>query len=179
VERNAFDEMVKRFGVGASRRQLLGGLIGSAAAALAGVTLGSDTAFAAKKGGKGKSKGKGKGVEKPVGPGNGIGQGNGGGNAGGNGNGNGNGGSGPSKVSFCHKNEETGEYEFITVAKPAANIHGNKHNDLECANVPPCMVGTCNVSEGGDVTCGSESIECGEGLTCNPVTGACEASPAP
>src|SRR5215208_899710 len=80
--------MVKRFGVAASRRQLLGGLIGSAAA-LAGVALGGGEAIAAKKGGKGKSKGKGKGVDKPVGPGNGIGQGNGGGNAGGNGNGNG------------------------------------------------------------------------------------------
>ena len=59
MERNSFDELVKRFGAGASRRQLLGGLIGSAAA-LAGVALGGGEAIAAKKGGKGKSKGKGK-----------------------------------------------------------------------------------------------------------------------
>jgi hypothetical protein len=54
VERNRFEETVRHFGVGASRRQLLGGLIGSTAAALAGVVVGGDAADAAKKGGKNK-----------------------------------------------------------------------------------------------------------------------------
>jgi hypothetical protein len=89
VERNRFDEAVRHLGVGASRRQLLGGLIGSAAAALAGVALGSDEAIAAKKGPKSKKTKSNKGNQKGVGKGKGIGQGNGGGHAGGNGNGNG------------------------------------------------------------------------------------------
>jgi hypothetical protein len=89
VERNRFEETVRHFGVGASRRQLLGGLIGSAAAALAGVALGGDAAVAARKGGKSKTTKTKKGKQKGVGKGKGIGQGNGGGHAGGNGNGNG------------------------------------------------------------------------------------------
>src|SRR5215216_6301630 len=135
--------MVKRFGVGASRRQLLGGLIGSAAAALAGVTLGSDTAFAAKKGGKGKGKGKGKGVEKPVGPGNGIGQGNGGGNAGGNGNG-----KGPATFSFC---STTGQFTS-DVAAPDAKTYRKDPNYVACVKDPCKVYNGCDVSEAGAVT---------------------------
>jgi hypothetical protein len=89
VERNRFEETVRHFGVGASRRQLLGGLIGSTAAALAGVVVGGDAADAAKKGGKSKKTKTSNGKQKGVGKGKGIGQGNGGGHAGGNGNGNG------------------------------------------------------------------------------------------
>jgi len=165
VERNSFDELVKRFGAGASRRQLLGGLIGSAAA-LAGVALGGGEAIAAKKGGKGKSKGKGKGVDKPVGPGNGIGQGNGGGNTGGNGHGNG--GSGPSKLSFCHKNEVTSEYEFITVAKTAEKSHLN-HGDVPCgdpSSIPACKVGTCDETGACGTANAEDNIACGIAGTC-------------
>jgi hypothetical protein len=166
VERNSFDEMVKRFGVGASRRQLLGGLIGSAAAALAGVALGGDEAIAAKKGPKSKKTKSDNGKQKGVGKGNGIGQGNGGGNTGGNGHGNG--GSGPSKLSFCHKNEVTSEYEFITVAKTAEKSHLN-HGDVPCgdpSSIPACKVGTCDETGACGTANAEDSIACGIAGTC-------------
>jgi hypothetical protein len=174
VERNTFDEMVKRFGVGASRRQLLGGLIGSAAAALAGVALDGSNVEAK----KGKGKGKGKGVNKPVGPGTGIGQGNGGSNAGG-GNAGGNGkGKGPAKFSFC---STTGDFQ-PDVAAPNAKNYRKDPSYIECVKDPCKVYNGCDVSGDGTVTCtfapaydpatSTETISCGVDGTCDE-TGAC------
>lgn len=181
MQENTFDRVSRRLGATTSRRQMLGGLFGSTAVALVGVALTGDAVVAAKKGGKGKSKGRGKGVTKGVGKGSGIGQGNSGGNAGGNGNGKGNGGTGPSKVSFCHANED-GTYELVTVAAPAAHTRA-KHGDVQCAQVvvvPECNVGTCSVDTvSGTATCGyapatsAEPITCGTAGTCDQTAGTC------
>jgi hypothetical protein len=116
MDGKSFDRIVMRLGTDASRRQLLGGLIGAAAAVLAGATV-----LEAKPRGKGKGKGRKKGQ------GNGNGNGN-----GGNGNGNGNGqGLGTEKVQICHRNNGRRRFNLITVGAPAAAAH-ERHGDTVC-----------------------------------------------
>jgi hypothetical protein len=55
MEGKRFDQLIKRLGAGASRRHVLGGVIGATAAVLAGATV-----IEAKKGGNGKGQGKGR-----------------------------------------------------------------------------------------------------------------------
>jgi hypothetical protein len=51
-----FDQVIKRLGAGATRRRMLGGVIGTSAALLAGATV-----LEAKRGGQGRGRGRGRG----------------------------------------------------------------------------------------------------------------------
>ena len=149
-----FDNLSQRVGTSASRRQMLGGLLGTAVGVLAGIGVAGRSGVEAKKGGNGKAKSKARGRANGQGKATDKGK-------------------GVTKVSFCHKDEESGTYAFITVGEPARQAH-EKHGDVECVAVP-CKVanGVCDVSEEGDVTCGyyvatsEEPIACGERGVCD------------
>lgn len=99
-----FDRIAKRLGSDASRRTLLGGLLGMAA--LAGAT-GSE---AKKNNSRGRRR-----------------------NNGNNGNGNGNngGGAGTEKVQICHRTNGRRGFRLITVGAPAVPAH-ERHGDTVC-----------------------------------------------
>jgi hypothetical protein len=119
-----FDQMMRNMTEEASRRRLLGGLLGGAAM-LTGAALARTDDADAKKGGNGKGKGKGNGKGK---------------------------GKGKPKVQFCHATDEGG-YVFISVGAPAAKAHRNHKGkvDVECV-ADPCK--TYDKTCGVDGTCG-------------------------
>jgi hypothetical protein len=122
MDGDRFDRLTRSLLTGASRRSLLVGLFGGAAATIAGAEL-----LEARKGGKGRGKGRGKAKGKGKG-GNGNG-GNGNGN-GGNGNGNGNGGGGDngSKRTICHcPPGNPDNCHTIRVGSKAADAHLRNH----------------------------------------------------
>jgi hypothetical protein len=96
MDGDRFDRLTRGLLTGASRRSLLAGLFGGAAAAVAGAEL-----LEAKRGGKGRGKARGKGGGRGNG-GNGNGNGGNGNGNGNGGNGNGNGGSNEDNVTICH-----------------------------------------------------------------------------
>jgi hypothetical protein len=146
MDETRFDALAQELASGASRRRMLGGLVGGAAALLTGASL-----LEAKKGGKGKGKGNGNGKGK------------------GNGNGNG---KGRTKVQICHLTDE-GTYTLIRVGSPAVKGH-SKHGDTVCAAGPCQAESATGCSETGDCTFASAN-EGGECLTETGETGACVA----
>ncbi len=131
-----FDTIAQRLATGASRRQLVGGLLGGAAAALTGAAI-----LEAAPGGNGKGKGKGK-------------------NNGNKGKGKG---KGKTKVYLCHKPNANGEGTVLQVsgsAKGGQNKKGKlrgheRHGDVEC----PVVVGVTYVN-GGTCTVTGGVAEC-------------------
>lgn len=125
MEQTTFDRTVARLGAGASRRHVFGVLLGAAALLGGGVA-------SARKGGGGKGKANGKKKDKRNANGNGSGNGNGSSNGNGSGGGNGNGqGLGTTKISICHRDEETETFQLLTVAEPAWQGHA-RHGDTRC-----------------------------------------------
>jgi len=102
MKANRFDTITQGLTAGASRRQLVGGLLGGVVALLTGASV-----LEAKKGGNGKGRGKGKGKNK------------------------GNNGKGQPKVQFCHRTGTEGEYNLISVGAPASKAHIG-HGDTLC-----------------------------------------------
>lgn len=130
-----FDTIAKGLATGSSRRRLIGGLIGGAAAALAGTT----TLAAKRKKGKGRkakvraqSGGEGKGQD---------------------------------KRSVCHWDEDAQAYTLVTVGSPGADAHIHQHDEdfeffpgeSECCNASDCEPRECN-----DVVCGTEGDNAGK-----------------
>ncbi len=146
-----FDEITRNLTAGASRRQLVGGLLGGAAAMLTGAAV-----LEAKKGGNGKGKAKGRGKGK------------------GNGN-------GTTKVQFCHRNKKGQGFNLITVGSSAAKAHANKHGDEQCSPplcqkaIGCSATGAC---EYGPVTAGTACVENAIAGTCN-AEGVCIPNPTP
>ena len=131
MEGNTFDTIARILAAGSTRRRMLGGLIGTTAAVLAGAT-----ALEAKP--KGQAKGKNKN----------------------NGNGNGNGrGSGTEKVQICHRNHGKKGFKLITVGAPAAPAH-ERHGDTVCESQACNTVTGCEIAEDtGDLTCVLTPVE--------------------
>jgi hypothetical protein len=161
MDETRFDQISRQVGTDASRRRLLGGLIGTAAALLGGAT-----ALEAKRNSKGKGNGKGRGRGK----GNGRGRGR--GNNGRNGNGNGNGhGHGTEKLQICHRDEDEDTFQLITVGAPARGAHEG-HGDVVC-DLEPCVVATgCN----DDGTCITEQAPEGTKCEVGDDDGTCDAA---
>ena len=143
-----------RFDQVVARRQAVGGLIGVAAAMLAGDIAGARK----RKNGKGKGKGKRKASAKGAATGNGQ--------ANGNGNGHGNGlALGRTKLLVCHWDSEAESFQLITIAEPAWKAH-EKHGDVTCEDDPcagavePCTV-VCDAA-GVCIAAGSEEGPAGE-----------------
>jgi len=113
MDGKTFDRMMKRLCTDGSRREMLAGILGGAAAVVTGAALGHSTAEA--KPGKGKGRGRGN-----DGSGTGKGKGN-------------------TKVTLCHKNGD-GTFSPITVGAPASNSH-LKHGDVPCP-LAVCQVAT-------------------------------------
>lgn len=149
-----FDEITQGLTEGATRRRILGSVLGSAAL-LTGVVLAGIDDVDAKKG-KGKAKGKGKGSN--------------------NGNGNGNGKAhGKNKVAICHKTDDHG-FQFKRVPTPALKGH-RKHGDIVCGEAGVCQTGDAT---GCDETTGActfalvpEGTECTDELG---AIGTCDAA---
>jgi hypothetical protein len=161
MDETRFDEISKHVGTDASRRRLLGGLIGAVAALLGGAT-----ALEAKRNGKGRGKGKGNGR----GRGKGHGRGRGRGNNGHNGNGRG---QGTEKIQVCHRDEDEGAFNLITVGAPARGAHEG-HDDVVC-ELEPCVVATgCN----DDGTCITEQAPEGTECEIDDQDGTCDAAGA-
>jgi hypothetical protein len=130
MDGDTFDRIMKRLRTDSSRREMLGGILGTAAAVVTGAALGHSTAEA--KPGKGKGRGRGNG-----GHGNGKGKGN-------------------TKVTLCHANGN-GTFSPITVGSPATKGH-LKHGDVLCP-LELCHIatacdsaGTCTVGDAPDGT---------------------------
>jgi hypothetical protein len=113
MDGETFDRMMKRLRTDGSRREMLGGILGAAAAIVTGAALGHSTAEA--KPGKGNGRGRGNG-------GNGKGK-----------------GKGNTKVTLCHKSGN-GTFSPITVGAPASKGH-LKHGDVLC-ELATCQVAT-------------------------------------
>ena len=118
MDGTTFDRIVKRLRTDSSRREMLAGILGTAAV-VAGAALGHSTAEANP--GKGKGRGRGNG-----GHGNGKGKGN-------------------TKVTLCHKTGQ-GSFQLITVGSSASKGH-LKHGDVLCS-LAACQVGTACDSAG-------------------------------
>lgn len=146
MEGMTFDRITKRLGGDASRRRVLGGLIGGAAAVLTG---GLALEAKAKNNGKGKANGRRK---------NG-GSGQGGGQAG-----------GAEKVQICHRNNGRKGYNLITVGAPAAAAH-ERHGDEVCAQQACAAVTGCDE----DGACVYEDAAAGtECVTGDNLPGTCD-----
>ena len=128
-----FDRIMKRLRTDGSRREMLGGMLGAAAAVVTGAALSHNAAEA--KPGKGRGRGRGNG-----GHGKGKGKGN-------------------TKVTLCHKIGE-GNFQIITVGAPASKGH-LKHGDVPCSLLA-CQVGTACDSAGtctvGDAPNGTSCV---------------------
>src|SRR6478735_7415212 len=104
MDGNTFDRMIKRLQTDGTRRQVLAGVLASAAAVVSGAALSSGSAEA--KPGKGRDRGRGNG-----GHGKGKGKGN-------------------TKVTLCHPNGNGG-FELITIGEPGSHGHGHQ-DDVPC-----------------------------------------------
>jgi hypothetical protein len=153
MEGNTFDRIIRNLATGSTRRRVLGGVIGSTAAVLAGAAV-----LEAKPKGKGKRNGKGK-------------------KKGQNGNNGGGGGAGTEKVFICHRNNGRKGYTLIEVGAPAVPAH-ERHGDTVCETrecfVPVgCEDGECTYAVDEGASCDEFAPAAGR---CN-AEGLCEALP--
>jgi hypothetical protein len=161
VDEKTFDRITQRLSSDASRRWLLGGLLGGASALAGAVLLGGDDSAEAKRGGNGKGRGKGKGNGKKNGHNKGKRRKNkdkGGDN-----------GQGQTKVVICHKGQT------LEVAEPAVQAHLN-HGDTvgACTTSPPSCSpsqtncnGVCVDLTSDEANCGACGRACAAGDVCN------------
>jgi hypothetical protein len=130
MEGNTFDTITRTLAAGLTRRRMLGGLIGTTAAVLAGAaTL------------EAKPMGKAKGKNKT------------------NGNGGNGRGAGTEKVQICHRNNGRKGFKLITVGSPAAAAH-ERHGDTVCEPTVCQTVTGCEIAEDtGDLACVFGAVE--------------------
>jgi hypothetical protein len=145
VDSKRFDAFVQEVSAAATRRRMLGGILGGAAL-LTGAVAGGGDGLAKRGKSKGKKKKRGKGKNS------------------GNGNGNGNGkGKGRTKVFICHKGK------VLHVASPSLKGHLG-HGDFECGEAPECQTGSPTGCDQETETCTFEPVD--EGTPCTTDDGA-------
>ena len=123
MDENSFDAIAKGLTTEGSRRQLLGAIVGTAAAVLTGATV---LEARGQSQGKRKDQGKGKGKRQDQGRGQDQGQGYGPDDA-----------PGLNMVGLCHRDDETGSFTYMEVPQPAVPGH-QRHGDVLAEGPEDC-----------------------------------------
>jgi hypothetical protein len=147
MEGNTFDRITKRLGTDASRRQMLGGLIGTTAAVLAGAVVAEAKPHKNKN--KGKAKDRNRARKQAA-----------------NDNGNNGRGAGTEKVQICHRNNGKKGPNLITVGAPAVPAH-ERHGDTVCEQVACQTIAGCAVDDDGAITCTYEAVADEDQVACS------------